>query len=260
MSYPEPPNGGPYPPVRDPRDYGDSQYPPPPSEYPPPPGEEDDRRAYNARMAQAMPQSNVTLPSISSPYDPQYAPPPPNGYAPDPRYRPEQQYHAGQPQPYPPQRGYPGDYPRGGPQHMQFATSAPRQRTAIACRYCRRRKVSKHFSGADVISQRGFEAAVKGSKEIAVLTSLPDPMLRLRGQPLRKVPELHAVPAGVHLHSSVISSTGVCASSCRLPTHASWSGWPTAYDVSSAALRCARPAFGTHAAAAWRTTSSTGLF
>jgi hypothetical protein len=28
---------------------------------------------------------------------------------------------------------------------MAFSQSAPRQRTAIACRYCRRRKVSKAF-------------------------------------------------------------------------------------------------------------------
>ena len=146
MSYPEPPNGPPYPPVRDPRDYQDSQYPPPPSEYPPPPGEEDDRRAYNARMAQGMPpQSNVTLPSKSSPYDAQYAPPPTNGYAPDPRYRQNEHYPI-PPQGYaPPPRGYPAEYQRGAPQHMQFATSAPRQRTAIACRYCRRRKVSRHL-------------------------------------------------------------------------------------------------------------------
>jgi hypothetical protein len=28
---------------------------------------------------------------------------------------------------------------------MAFSQSAPRQRTAIACRYCRRRKVGKAF-------------------------------------------------------------------------------------------------------------------
>lgn len=39
-------------------------------------------------------------------------------------------------------QGHPQD-PRGGPpQHMSLGHPAPRQRTAIACRYCRRRKVS----------------------------------------------------------------------------------------------------------------------
>ena len=48
--------------------------------------------------------------------------------------------------PLPPPRsmyqGLPQDPYRGGPpQHMSFNQPAPRQRTAIACRYCRRRKV-----------------------------------------------------------------------------------------------------------------------
>lgn len=135
MSYPDQP-GGPYPPARDPRDLVESQYPPPPAEYPPPPGEEDDRaRAYHQRMPLS---NNVTLPTIS-PYDPQYAPS--NGYPQDPRaYRPDP-YHPGQQAAYG-DRPYQGEYSRGGPQHMAFSQSAPRQRTAIACRYCRRRKVS----------------------------------------------------------------------------------------------------------------------
>lgn len=122
-------NGG-YPPPRD-----QSQ-----SQYPPPPGEEDERnRAYHQRG----PSSGVTLPSIS-PYDHPYAQaqsayPPPNqgAYAQDP-YRPP-------PGPYGrDDRGYQQDY-RGGAQQMAFSQSAPRQRTAIACRYCRRRKVRIFF-------------------------------------------------------------------------------------------------------------------
>ncbi|OBT42392.1 hypothetical protein VE00_06469 [Pseudogymnoascus sp. WSF 3629] len=134
MSYSEQ-QGGPYPPPRDPRDLGESQYPPPPGEYPPPPGEEDDRsRAYHQRGP--MP-TNVTLPSIS-PYDPQYAAT--NGYPQDPRYR-QDPYHQGPPQGAYDQRAYQGEYNRGGPPHMAFSQTAPRQRTAIACRYCRRRKI-----------------------------------------------------------------------------------------------------------------------
>ncbi|OBT50180.1 hypothetical protein VE04_09736 [Pseudogymnoascus sp. 24MN13] len=134
MSYSEQ-QGGPYPPPRDPRDLGESQYPPPPGEYPPPPGEEDDRaRAYHQRAARP---TDVTLPSIS-PYDPQYAAT--NGYPQDPRYR-QDPYHQGPPQGAYDQRAYQGEYNRGGPPHMAFSQTAPRQRTAIACRYCRRRKI-----------------------------------------------------------------------------------------------------------------------
>lgn len=50
--------------------------------------------------------------------------------------------------PLPPPRsmyqGHPQDPYRGGPpQHINFNQPAPRQRTAIACRYCRRRKVNR---------------------------------------------------------------------------------------------------------------------
>lgn len=113
-------------------------YPPPreqESQYPPPPGEEDDRRAYHQR---APSSSSVTLPSIS-PYEYQQ---PPNGYPSDPRYPPQDPYR--QPPPGGPYRDDRAqyEYARGGPQQMNFSQSAPRQRTAIACRYCRRRKVS----------------------------------------------------------------------------------------------------------------------
>ena len=43
--------------------------------------------------------------------------------------------------------GHPQDPHRGGPQsHMNYNQPAPRQRTAIACRYCRRRKVSANWN------------------------------------------------------------------------------------------------------------------
>ncbi|KAH8597806.1 hypothetical protein B0O99DRAFT_684518 [Bisporella sp. PMI_857] len=126
-------NGG-YPP---PRDQNESQYPPPP-------GEEDDRaRAYHQR-APSSGGTNITLPSISSQYDPQYAQPPPNGYPSDPRAygQPDPYRQPPPPGPYQDSRQYQPDYGRGAPQqHMTFNQSAPRQRTAIACRYCRRRKI-----------------------------------------------------------------------------------------------------------------------
>ncbi|RDW92590.1 hypothetical protein BP5796_01984 [Coleophoma crateriformis] len=134
MSYQD--NSGGYPPPRDPRDPRDPREQE--SQYPPPPGEEDDRaRAYHQRAPSSG--SNVTLPSISG-YESQY-PPPPNGYAPDPRYQGSPYGAPPPPQPYRDDRGYQADYGRGAPQHMNFTQSAPRQRTAIACRYCRRRKI-----------------------------------------------------------------------------------------------------------------------
>lgn len=121
-------HSGGYPPPRDSRDYSESQYPPPP-------GEEDDRaRAYHHQRIPSAPGS-VTLPSIS-PYGV------PNGYAPDPRGYQQPPYREPPPGAYRDDRGYPPqDYGRGAPQHMAFSQSAPRQRTAIACRYCRRRKI-----------------------------------------------------------------------------------------------------------------------
>ncbi|KAI1865186.1 hypothetical protein JX265_008233 [Neoarthrinium moseri] len=64
-------------------------------------------------------------------YSSQRQPPPynPNGY--DYAYRPER----GPPGSYPP------DYARAGPGQAVMQQTAPRQRTSIACRYCRRRKI-----------------------------------------------------------------------------------------------------------------------
>ena len=127
MAYSDQP-GGPYP-SRDMREPGESQYPPPP-------GEEDDRsRAYHQRGL----SSSVTLPSIS-PYDPQFAVP--NGYPQGSRVSRSDAYRD-TPQAYgrDERDNYQADYGRSASQHIAFTQSAPRQRTAIACRYCRRRKV-----------------------------------------------------------------------------------------------------------------------
>lgn len=58
--------------------------------------------------------------------------------------QPQHQQDLYRPLPPPPSmyQGHPQDPYRGGPpQHLSFGQPAPRQRTAIACRYCRRRKV-----------------------------------------------------------------------------------------------------------------------
>ncbi|KAI9670870.1 MAG: hypothetical protein M1817_003755 [Caeruleum heppii] len=64
----------------------------------------------------------------------------------------------------------PPDMYRGPPQHMTFNQPAPRQRTAIACRYCRRRKVGRSRPGemAKVLADHaqircsGFESSEDG--------------------------------------------------------------------------------------------------
>ncbi|KAK1145819.1 hypothetical protein N8T08_003765 [Aspergillus melleus] len=94
-----------YPPV--------SQYPYPPASYPPPTAE------YPPPQAQYPPSTNMAAmhPHVQGPQDPYRLPPPPGAYRPVDVY--------GQPT---------------GPQ-VVYQAAAPRQRTAIACRYCRRRKI-----------------------------------------------------------------------------------------------------------------------
>ncbi|KAJ5699077.1 hypothetical protein N7462_001082 [Penicillium macrosclerotiorum] len=92
----------------------DQQYQYPPGSYPPPPEHD---RSYYPPPAQYPPPSNMT--AIHPGPSPDYRlPPPPGAYRPDPY------------QPQPPQ-----------PPQMVYQAAAPRQRTAIACRYCRRRKI-----------------------------------------------------------------------------------------------------------------------
>ncbi|KAJ5502689.1 hypothetical protein N7463_005563 [Penicillium fimorum] len=112
-------------------------YPYPPTSYPPPP---DQDRAYQ------YPPPAQYAPSQYPP-PPQYAP---SQYSPaqypDPRYPHPQAMNAihGAQDPYrlpPPPGPYRAD--AYGPQAGQgpYQAAAPRQRTAIACRYCRRRKI-----------------------------------------------------------------------------------------------------------------------
>ncbi|EPE26598.1 Zn2/Cys6 DNA-binding protein [Glarea lozoyensis ATCC 20868] len=134
------------------------------SQYPPPPGEEDDRnRPYHQRAPSSS--NGVTLPPMS-PYEPQYSQParspydearspyapegrayPPLAQPPQGAYQPQATgySHERSFQPQPPQEyraGNAQEYrPSNGQQHMAFSQSAPRQRTAIACKYCRRRKI-----------------------------------------------------------------------------------------------------------------------
>ncbi|KAJ5889409.1 hypothetical protein N7504_010219 [Penicillium tannophilum] len=110
MSGHPPGSGAPYPPTWTTDDpyhqpqYSQGQYPPPPDTeryYPPPPAQSQYPPPAMAAVHQHQRQ------------DPYQLPPPPPGYPPDPY-------------------GQPG---------VVYQAAAPRQRTAIACRYCRRRKI-----------------------------------------------------------------------------------------------------------------------
>jgi hypothetical protein len=111
-----------------------SSYSPPASSYPPPAG------------SQYLPPVQPHPSDSMSSYPPQ-DPRGPHYYAsqrsmPPASYPPESYGY-----PYRQDRGphsYHADYAQGGPgpAAMQHQQAAPRQRTSIACRYCRRRKVS----------------------------------------------------------------------------------------------------------------------
>lgn len=142
------------------------QYPPPQWEsqpqrgaYPAPPNP-----AVNYRVSTSVPSQDLLRPRLE-PYTDDPFQPPPQGYGSSPSTPgeminlppPQHQQH-----PHPEMYGmrqhdmyapYPPD-PRGiPPPHMGYQSQpAPRQRTAIACRYCRRRKVrftTHTFSGRD---------------------------------------------------------------------------------------------------------------
>ncbi|OJJ04943.1 hypothetical protein ASPVEDRAFT_137354 [Aspergillus versicolor CBS 583.65] len=110
-----------YPPASQYPPYPPASYPPPPSadhQYPPPP-------AQYPPQSQYPPQPNMAAvhPLHAQP-DPYRLPPPPGAYRPE--------IYGGQ-QPPPPA-------PPSAPGAVVYQ-AAPRQRTAIACRYCRRRKI-----------------------------------------------------------------------------------------------------------------------
>ncbi|KAL6239574.1 hypothetical protein BDW75DRAFT_227192 [Aspergillus navahoensis] len=126
--YPYPPSS--YPPASYPPPAEAHQYPPPPAHYPPPP-----QAQYPPQSQYPPPQSNMAAVHPVHPQQPPYQLPPPPG-----TYRPDVAYGQQPPPPPPPygQQPPPSGAPAPGGVVYQ---AAPRQRTAIACRYCRRRKI-----------------------------------------------------------------------------------------------------------------------
>ncbi|KAF7587471.1 hypothetical protein BBP40_007192 [Aspergillus hancockii] len=92
-----------------------SQYPYPPASYPPPTAD----HQYPPPQSQYPPPPNMAAihPHVQGPQDPYRLPPPPAAYRP------------------------PDVYAQQPPPQVVYQAAAPRQRTAIACRYCRRRKI-----------------------------------------------------------------------------------------------------------------------
>ncbi|KAL4924764.1 Zn(II)2Cys6 transcription factor domain-containing protein [Aspergillus undulatus] len=114
----------PYPPVTYPPPTADHQYPPPPAP------------AHYTPQSQYPPPSNMAAVHHMHAQQNYQLPPPPGAYRPEVAY--------GQPPPPPPPQGPPGGPPGGVPGGVPGAVvyqAAPRQRTAIACRYCRKRKI-----------------------------------------------------------------------------------------------------------------------
>lgn len=137
--------------------------------YPPPPGEEyEHARAYHPYTSL---NSSARLPSTS--YDSQSLQA--GGYPQESRVN-SQDSHTNAQQ-------WSSDYGRdeveswNGFQRMLFTPSAPRQRAAIACRYCRRRKV-RHFSLLNSNMQStfdfGFSIQAIRKKISSPMTSYPE--------------------------------------------------------------------------------------
>ena len=100
-------------------------------------------------------QSYHSIPPASGPGEMVTLPPPQHQHHPPPDlYRPPM---------YDMYVGHPQDPHRPPPPHIMYQNQpAPRQRTAIACRYCRRRKVSLHNMLPIVANQ--YRSAVRDSR------------------------------------------------------------------------------------------------
>ncbi|KAH6607237.1 zn2-c6 fungal-type dna-binding domain, partial [Trichoderma cornu-damae] len=113
--------------------------------YPPPPGSQQQPAAYLPPLQpQADPRSAYPPPEPRGPFYDDRRPPPHPAY--HDQYASEY-YYRGLPQSH--HNGFPHDYPRPPPGYAQEygqpgierPREAPRQRTSIACRYCRKRKI-----------------------------------------------------------------------------------------------------------------------
>ncbi|GKZ94543.1 transcriptional regulator family: Fungal Specific TF [Aspergillus niger] len=146
----DPNRQGPY---RNPNDFNDpnrpGQYPPPPQWNTSQPEQPADGQAPHYPPSSQYPYPPASYPPTS--YPPTSYPPPEHQYPPAPGQYPPPPNMAAIPPPQsqdpyrmaPPPGSYrpPDMYSAPPPPQVVYQAAAPRQRTAIACRYCRRRKI-----------------------------------------------------------------------------------------------------------------------
>ena len=119
-------------------------------------------------------------------------------------------------------QGHPQDPYRGGPpQHINFNQPAPRQRTAIACRYCRRRKVIRpcHFPLLPLSETDDARSVVPASKlrrmGAARIASASSKNASSRPSPLKRkplcprTPPIHTSATRAGCHRSVAAGPSI---------------------------------------------------
>jgi hypothetical protein len=230
--------------------------------YPPPQGGQQPPASYLPPMQSQDPRGAPYPPQDPRGpyYDDRRGPP-----HPDAPYPPDAYFYRGPPGA--PPNGYPRPHPGAyGPEYAQpgnappqMAQAAPRQRTSIACRYCRKRKVCRCGSLAPVRagSARGSALALLEAFFFFLLTRLVadmgvDSMQRLSECPRRQVSKLRSNEPRVHLPTRFILQFHCVHSRFRSPRWCSsrypafWSLWTALGAQFRAALaslcRCRRPA------------------
>jgi hypothetical protein len=127
----------------------------------------------------------------------------------------------------------PGAYQRppdmyGQPPQLVYQAAAPRQRTAIACRYCRRRKVSRVVS-----SFLPFQTfCIHLRRWVVNVTVTLDSLLRFRKLPGWTLQQLYSLQSGVHVHARLFPSSGFRSSPCGLSPFAQSGSGPGAFRFS----------------------------
>lgn len=176
--------------------------------YPPPPGSQQQPAAYLPPLQpQADPRSAYPPPEPRGAYYDDRRPPPHPAY--HEQYASEY-YYRGLPQGH--HNGYPHDYPRPPPGYgqeygqpgIERPREAPRQRTSIACRYCRKRKVcyAAWINPLCVCCRQSTYVYFSG-----LMFSCPSFLDTLQWPPERsrwKVPKLRSHESGVHLSTCLV--------------------------------------------------------
>lgn len=102
-----------------------------------------------------------------------------------------------------------------GPQAGQgpYQAAAPRQRTAIACRYCRRRKVRRSLPIYELPRANFYTI---------------DSLLGIRDLGRWTMQQLRSIQPRLHVHSGLFTNSSLCARAHRLPSSTTWTEWTRA--------------------------------